>query len=235
MLRLVVLVLMLLNVGYFAWNEGWLHAYGWAPAQQREPERMAQQINPQALTLAPSPGPAPTASSASPAPPSSAPAPDAPAPVALQCLQSNVLDGDAADVLRPLLQSQFEPDAWLLQEQRTAPHWLIYMGKFASKAEQSQKRAQLADLKIKFEPVGVAELTPGYSLGMFTTQKAASDALALLAKRGVRSARLVQVQDTAPSYRLQLKSADPSQPAVQALVAALPQLKLAPCAPVQEP
>jgi hypothetical protein len=51
MLRLLVLILILANGAYFAWSEGLLRAYGFAPAQQREPQRLAQQIKPEALRV----------------------------------------------------------------------------------------------------------------------------------------------------------------------------------------
>lgn len=54
MLRVVVLVLLLLNGAYLAWSQGWLSGLGYGPAQQREPQRMGQQIRPEALELLPS-------------------------------------------------------------------------------------------------------------------------------------------------------------------------------------
>jgi len=236
-LRLVVLLLLLLNVGYFAWSEGWLRAYGWAPEQLREPERLTQQVNPQALTVLPqsavasAAGAAPTP--ANPIQPASAPDVIASAPVRT-CLQSNALDAAQADVLRPVLQSQFEADAWQIDELLPAVRWMLYLGKFANKADQAKKRAQLVALKVAFEAVKVAELELGFSLGIFPTQKAASAALAVLSQRGVRTARLIQVQDALPTYRLLLKAADPAQAPVQALGAALATLELTPCAPRNE-
>jgi len=53
MLRIVVLVLVLLNSAYFAWSQGWLLGLGYGPAQQREPQRLRQQIRPEALQLLP--------------------------------------------------------------------------------------------------------------------------------------------------------------------------------------
>ena len=49
MLRSFVLVLILANGLYLAWSQGWLRAHGFAPAQQSEPQRMAQQIRPEAV------------------------------------------------------------------------------------------------------------------------------------------------------------------------------------------
>ncbi len=43
MLRLLVLLLLLANAGYWAWSQGLLAAYGLAPAVQTEPQRLATQ------------------------------------------------------------------------------------------------------------------------------------------------------------------------------------------------
>ena len=51
MLRLTVLLLLLANAAYFAWSQGLLAPWGFAPAQQSEPQRLAQQIKPQALAV----------------------------------------------------------------------------------------------------------------------------------------------------------------------------------------
>lgn len=57
MLRFFVLTLVLLNSAYFAWSQGLLLHLGVAPAQQSEPQRLAQQIRPQDLRLLPAPKP----------------------------------------------------------------------------------------------------------------------------------------------------------------------------------
>lgn len=56
MLRRLVLWLLLANLGYLAWSQGWLAALGpWAaPTAQREPYRLQQQIDPGGITLLPS-------------------------------------------------------------------------------------------------------------------------------------------------------------------------------------
>ena len=51
MLRLAVLVLLLANAAYFAWAQHLLAPWGIAPAQQSEPQRLAQQIKPQAIRV----------------------------------------------------------------------------------------------------------------------------------------------------------------------------------------
>lgn len=51
MLRLLVLLLLLCNGVYFAWSHRLLAGLGLEPVQQTEPQRMQQQINPDALRL----------------------------------------------------------------------------------------------------------------------------------------------------------------------------------------
>ena len=51
MLRLTVLLLLLANGIYFAWAHGYLLAWGQGPVQQSEPQRVAQQLRPDALRL----------------------------------------------------------------------------------------------------------------------------------------------------------------------------------------
>lgn len=51
MLRALALALLLANAGYFAWTRGLLADYGLAPAAQSEPQRLTQQIRPEAMRL----------------------------------------------------------------------------------------------------------------------------------------------------------------------------------------
>jgi hypothetical protein len=55
MLRLLVLLLVLANAGYWAWTHGWLPA-GWLPPpadgeHEREPARLAAQVRPETIEL----------------------------------------------------------------------------------------------------------------------------------------------------------------------------------------
>ena len=44
MLRWAVVLLVMANAAYFAWTQGYLDGLGWAPVEQREPQRMAEQV-----------------------------------------------------------------------------------------------------------------------------------------------------------------------------------------------
>lgn len=220
MLRLFVLILLLLNVGYFTWSQGWLLAYGWGPVPQSEPQRLAQQVHPEAIVLLSE------SDNITPAP---APQVAASAPADAICLLSNTLNAAQAQVLQPLLAAHLAHGTWSLDEEVTAARWLIYMGRFTSAAEQASKRAQLIDLKVKFEPVDVPGLSPGFALGSFTTLAATESALQELNKRGVRTAKMTQVQAASSSYRLRLPAGDPTQQTLELIKDTVPDMVLQPC------
>lgn len=51
MLRWVIWLLVLANAGYFAWTQGYLSPLGLMPQEEREPERLQAQIQPDTLRL----------------------------------------------------------------------------------------------------------------------------------------------------------------------------------------
>ena len=93
MLRLIVLLLLLANGGYYAWSQGLLLAWGLGPVQQSEPQRLAQQIRPESVrVLSPQELQRTEASAAQ-------------APGGLECLQSALLQDSQVTTLRGLLGS----------------------------------------------------------------------------------------------------------------------------------
>jgi len=222
MLRLLVLLLMLVNIGYFAWGQGYLLPYGWSPVQQREPQRLAQQVRPEVIKVLGQRAAAPTS-----APQSAVSAPSAPAETV--CLLSNAIDADQVQAIEPVLAAQLAKGDWTFDEQAPPARWILYMGRFGSPSEQAAKRAQLAELKIKFEAVDVPGLSPGFKLGSFSSQAEAEAALQALNKRGVRTAKMTQIRPVPSSFRLRLPAIDPKRPALQHIQAAAPDLVLLPC------
>ena len=51
MARWSIAALLVLNLVLAAWNFGAFARWGWRPQDGREPERLAQQVRPQAITL----------------------------------------------------------------------------------------------------------------------------------------------------------------------------------------
>lgn len=50
----LVVWLLLANLGFAAWSNGYLKPLGWQPNDPREPQRLEQQLRPEAMQLMPS-------------------------------------------------------------------------------------------------------------------------------------------------------------------------------------
>ena len=225
MLRLAALVLLLVNLLLLALHAGWVDASLGRPGagSQREPERLARQIQPQALQLLPAAGPTPAtpaASAASAASATSAPAapaapasPSAPAaaPEARACLETGPLDPPGlAEAQRGLQAAGLATSSWQVQALPATPAFLVYMGRFGDSAALLRKQAELRELKVQaVELKDAPGLQPGLSLGRHPSAEAADAALAALAQRGIRTARVVPApQRLGPSTLLRLPAAD---------------------------
>ena len=180
MLRFLVLFLVLANGAYYAWSNGLLRGYGFAPASHAEPQRVAQQLRPEAIRLLK---------------PDEAHRAEAAPPVAAkpaECLQAGVFSDAQTTRLRSTLESALPVGTWLLDGAVEPARWIVYMGKYPNADALAKKRAELASLNLRFEPLSNPSLEIGLSLGGFETQAAATAALAGLSQRGVRTARVVQ-------------------------------------------
>lgn len=197
MLRFLVLLLLLLNAVYYAWSHDLLQAYGFAPAQQAEPDRLNQQINPELLIIL---------SAGQPRQAEAAPAPVAQA--AVQCLQAGLFDDIQAAVLRQSAQSLLPAGGWSLDEISEPARWIVYMGKFPDSQAMARKQAELAALQLRTEPIENPALADGLSLGGFDSQEKAVAELAALVKRGVRTAQVVQERAGTHASMLRISQVD---------------------------
>lgn len=253
MLRVLVIVLLLANAGYYAWSQQLLARWGLAPAQEAETQRLAQQIRPEALRILPAPGAAPATNAAPvPAPspePAPAPAADAaansttpsaptsapnlmassPTPAARGvCLQAGALDEAQAEVWRRAARV-LPQGSWQLERSTVSARWMVYMGRFADNNVLAQKRAELKARKVAFDKPGAA-LEPGLSLGRFSSEEAAQRALTNLSNQGVRTARVVVERAETSTYLLRLPLVDAAlQAQLNTLRPALAGNPLRPC------
>ncbi|CAB5723021.1 Uncharacterised protein [Delftia tsuruhatensis] len=214
MLRIAFLLLVLANAGYYLWGHGHLEALGLAPARQSEPERLNQQVRPEALGLLSvdnTPAASPGGEAPSTAPPAPTPA-SAPAQAGGQptiCLVATGIEDRHAEALRRGLVAQVASDQWDLSSTHQPGRWMVYMGKFPDAEFLERKRAELRARKIDFDRAGGA-LEPGLSLGRFSTEEAATRELTNFARQGVRTARVVQERPDVTLYTLRLPQATPA-------------------------
>ena len=193
MLRFLLLALILGNGVFYGWSHGLFRAYGFAPEQQSEPQRIAQQIQPELVTVLT---------------PGERNATDAAArPVVAngkECLQAGPFDETQAAALRAPLEKELQQGTWQLEAQMVPARWIIYMGRYPNAEMLAKKRAELANMNLKIEALQNPTLEIGISLGAFETQALATAELSRLAQRGIRTARVVQERQEARMWRLRV-------------------------------
>lgn len=224
MLRLLVLLLILGNGAYLAWTSGLLAPYGLAPAVQSEPQRVAQQIRPEALTIL-SPIEARLLEGAAPDAPAESVAPTTTTSLAAasrsECLQAGLFSEVQSAALRTRLQSELPAGSWVLESRVTPARWMVYMGKYSSPEALTKKKGALRKLNVPFEALNNAELEPGLSLGSFASRPEADTAMAGMVKRGVRTAKVIEAQPELRGQQLKLAAVDAS---LRSQLKAMPQL-----------
>jgi hypothetical protein len=217
MLRLTVLLLLLANAAYFGWSQGVLAAWGLAPAQQSEPQRLGQQIKPENLRILSGEESRRLDAAA------------APAPKAPECLQAGLLDEAQAGRLKQALEP-WPAGSWQFEPVVEPVHWIVYLGKYPNVESVMRKKAELRQTGITFEDLSNPALEPGLSLGGFASEAQATQQLEALAQRGVRSAKVVQERPETRGQMLKLPAVDDSlKPRLEELRAALSGKNLRPC------
>ncbi len=236
MLRIAVLVLLLANAGYYAWSQGMLRDMGYGPNVQSEPQRLAQQIEPQKMQVKPvdpaslvasvpaAPASAASAPASTPVEAASAPASEPPTPAKpastvaaaapaptpphrTYCLQAGSFDEQQMQNLRIAAQSALPANSWRFDPTPVPGRWMVYIGKLADDDAVAKKRAELKNLQIDYDRPGNA-FEPGLSLGRFSTEEAAQRMLTQLSAKGVRTARVVVERKETNVYTLRLPTAD---------------------------
>ena len=215
MLRLLALLLLLANALFFAWSERWFDPLLGASAREREPERVARQLQPDAVKLLP-----PEAASAALA--------DAVAAAARAaqgtCMEAGPFTDADIGAAEQLL-ADLPAGSWHRISVDLPGTWLVYMGRYPTREALQKKTEELRRLKVAFEEVkSPAGLDNGLSLGRFSTAEEANAALAAVGSRGVRSARVVQAAPPRVQHRLRVERATT---AVAAQIIAMPQATLA--------
>ena len=217
MLRLIVLLLLLANGGYYAWSHGLLLPWGLGPTQQSEPHRLQQQIQPGSVRIL---GPEDLRREE---------AQVAQGPQAPECLASPMLDAPQLAQLRSVLQA-WPAGAWNFEQVVEPPRWIVYMGKYADVELLARKRAELRQMGISFEAPTNPQLEPGLSLGAYANEAGAEQHRDTLAERGVRTARVMQDRAEQRGQRLLLPAVDDAlRPRLDELKTALGTRTLRPC------
>jgi len=218
MLRLSVILLLLVNGLYFVWSEGLLRGFGFGPAHQREPQRIAQQIHPESVKVL-------SAAEIKGA--------DAQAKADLEpkeCFQAGPLDDVQEAALRVVLEADWPAQSWQLDVVPVSANWIVYMGKFANDEALAKKRGELAAMNLSPRTLTQPTLELSLSLGSFDTEEDAKFELLRLSGRGIRTAKVVLERPEGHASMLRLPAISQAmKPKLAELKAALADTALAAC------
>lgn len=221
MLRILVVVLVLANIGFYAWTQGLLDNLVGARAQgDREPERLSRQVRPESIRVQP----ADAASAVNVA--------AVPEPVGM-CLEAGPFLSEQMPAVEAALRGSLPTDSWADVKTERPAVWLVYMGKYPNREALQKKFDELKRLKVTYEEVrGTPEFEGGLSLGRFDNEAAATQALGELTRRGVRTARVVTLSPPITQHTLRIARADTAlqAKAVTLSPAALQGKSFTPCA-----
>ena len=230
MLRGLSVGLVMANLAYFAWSQGWLLGAGFLPSPwpQTEPERLSQQIRDDQIRLMRPVPEAPNPTSAQ--PPGSAPPPEPPAttvanastdaagptgsaqpdsPPPRTCLQlSGPLNDRQFASLRAELTGKLPDSAWTVGTSIQPPRWIVYSGKFSNTELMASRKAELRQLQVDYREVSNPTLQPGLAMGTYSTESGAQQALRDVTRAGVRGAKVVVERPEATLYTFRLPEAN---------------------------
>jgi hypothetical protein len=190
--RALIALLLLANLAFFAWTQGWLDAVvGVRSIGDREPERLQRQVRPELIRILP-------ASAAS-----------ALAPVALACLEAGPFAEAELAAVQAAAQAALPAGSWVTVRSEQPGSWLVYMGRYPNREALAKKEDELKRRKAAYEEVREPPaLVPGLSLGRFEQRAAANAALEQFTLQGIRSARVVELAPASMRHLLRIERAD---------------------------
>ena len=211
MLRTLVLLLLLANGLFFAWSQGWLAPLLPPRSDAREPERLAQQLRPELITvLTPKAASEASATVATAATAASAAAATHEAEPPPLCLEAGPFSEAAAAAAENVLSQHGVPDGGVAREPSWSQFtWGVVMGRFADRDAMRARADELKKLGVpSSELAAPPALLPGLRLGNYSDRYGAETALTNLAKKGVRNARVAPLPAGAAQWWLRAARAD---------------------------
>jgi hypothetical protein len=194
-MRVLVVALLLANLVFYAWTQGWLDSVAGVRASgDREPERLQRQVRPEVVRILTPQAVAAAASAAE---------------AGLACLEAGPFDTASVGAAETALSSTLPSGTWTRSIIEPSGRWIVYMGRYANRDAMKRKEDELNRAKVNFEELsGAPELEPGIALGRFSDRDAADTALAQLAQRGIHTARVLQVARLSTQHMLRVERAD---------------------------
>jgi hypothetical protein len=216
MLRGLLALLVLANLLFFAWTQGWLDAVAPAPQHaQHEPARLGAQVRPEVVVVLPGRDGRPAASG-----PASGAASGVADAAAAACLESGPHgDAEVAAVEAALAAAGIAPGSWARESAAREATWVIFAGRYPDAAARQAREDELRRLGLPVEVLEApAELAPGLVISRHASRDAAELALVAVADKAVKDVRVAALPAAPLQHWLRVATADADQ---QARLAAL--------------
>lgn len=232
-MRVVVLFLVLVNVGFYAWAH-----YMQPPQSNTDAAPLTRQINPERLRIVvpASPEPSPGAQTAAAAPSAEPPAPPTPPtkrPEPIACLEWGSFTVADAPAAAKVVGSLGLGDRMSERRTEETASWWVFIGpQNDGRAGALRKTRELRTLGVKDYFI-VQEEGPNrwaVSLGVFRTEAAARARLKALQDMKVRSAEVGPRETRVPKVWLQMREIDPAlKTQLETTVSRIPGTELRVC------
>ena len=195
-MRLLVFLLVLANLLFYAFSEGYF-----GRSENPDAHRLSQQVTPERIKIVargerpalPPPPPAPAPVAPDPDPPAPVKPEEVPAPVVNACSRWDQLPPAEADRLAAMVAQKFPAFKVTRRiEPGEGNGWWVYIPPLADKAAADKKAGELRAFGITdyFIVQEAGANRYAISLGVFSSEKGGQDRLAEVKGLGVRSARL---------------------------------------------
>jgi hypothetical protein len=236
MLRALVALLLLANLGFWAWSSGALESLGLAPARERDPARLAQQVRPQAVRALT--GAAAVAALGA----ASAAQDGARQTAAVQCLEAGPFTPATIDAAERALAAALPAGSWVRTSHPVAAEYAVVLGPFVDREARQKKADELSRLRVALEeislpaPAAGSGAQAGFALGRYDSRAAADAALLAFGARGVRTARVALLREGGSETWLRIDGASAAlAEQARAVSAAALGAGFAPCAAAAPP
>lgn len=191
-MRWLLVATITLNVLFFAWTQGALdRVVGARSMGDREPERMAREVRPDAVKVTPL-----------------ASASNAARDEAI-CLESGPYSTAEVAPAEVALSGLVSPGSWVNLRQERPGQWIVYLGPFPDQETLASKEAEVKRTKVPYEAIKErGELDYGLSLGRFGRLNEANAALDRLSQQpALRNARVVTLVQPSAAHVLRIEAA----------------------------
>lgn len=191
MLRWLLVAVLGANLAFFAWTQGWLtDLIGLSPLGDREPQRLARQVQPQDIQILP---PATLARRT-------------PPPV---CVEAGPFTPAELGRAEAALRAALPEGSWQLITREKPGQWMVYVGPFAKPELMRRRMEDLRRRQIAFEEVrNLPEYEPGLLFGRHAVEADARALRARLTAQKVTYVRVVRLVAPATLHTLRLPRAD---------------------------